>query len=96
MHGWAKTIEPDGTPYSPTLAMELKLSHYGWDKLVCGLVDLYEYGGEKDSLPLLERITDWAMRTLDRTRKAATADDSSRASLRSGTHYPRIFIAPTA
>lgn len=74
MHGWAKTIEPDGTPYSPTLAMELKLSHYGWDKLVCGLVDLYEYGGEKDSLPLLERMTDWAMKTLDRTRQAATAE----------------------
>jgi hypothetical protein len=75
MREWAKTIEPDGTPYYTTGAVELRFSHYAWDKLVCGLVDLYEYGGEKDSLPVLERITDWARRNLDRTRKAATADD---------------------
>jgi DUF1680 family protein len=74
MREWVKTIEPDGTPYHPTWAKELRFSHYAWDKLVCGLVDLYEYGGEKDSLPVLERITDWGMRNLDRTRKPATPD----------------------
>jgi DUF1680 family protein len=72
---WAKTIAPDGTPYQPTWAQELKYSHYAWDKLVCGLVDLYAYGGEKESLPVLERITDWATRTLDRTRQPATPED---------------------
>ena len=66
---WAKTIEPDGTSYYPTLAKGLELTHYHWDKFVCGLVDLYEYCGEKDALPGLERITDWAMKNLDRARK---------------------------
>lgn len=75
MREWAKTIEPDGTSYYPCLAKELRFSHYGWDKMVYGLVDLYEYGGDKDALPLLERITDWAMSKLDRTRKPATDDE---------------------
>jgi len=75
MREWVKTIEPDGTPYHPTWARELRFSHYAWDKLVCGLVDLYEYGGEKDSLPVLDRITDWGMRNLDRTRQPATPDN---------------------
>jgi DUF1680 family protein len=69
MREWAKTIEPDGTPYFPTGAKDLRRTHYAWDKLVCGLVDLYEYCGEKESLPPLERITDWAMKNLDRSRK---------------------------
>jgi len=75
MREWVKTIEPDGTPYHPTWAKELRFSHYAWDKLVCGLVDLYEYGSEKDSLPVLERITDWGVRNLDRTRKPAIPDN---------------------
>jgi DUF1680 family protein len=75
MREWAKTIEQDGTPYYPTLMQELKYTHYAWDKLVCGLVDLHEYGGEKDALPVLERITDWATRTLDRSRQPATPED---------------------
>jgi hypothetical protein len=36
---------------------------------VCGLVDLYEYAGRADALPLLEKITDWAITNLDRIRQ---------------------------
>ena len=74
---WAKTIQPDGTSYYPTLAKELRFSHYGWDKLVCGLVDLYEYCGEKDTLPVLEKITDWAINNLDRSRRPPTPEEIS-------------------
>ncbi|HEX4030678.1 MAG TPA: beta-L-arabinofuranosidase domain-containing protein [Terracidiphilus sp.] len=62
---WAKTIEPDGffyysrNPWAP---------HYTYDKTVCGLVDMAEYCGRKDALPLLEKITDWAIANLDRSR----------------------------
>ncbi len=63
---WAKTIEPDGYfyysrgPHTP---------HYIYEKTVCGLVDLYEYGGRKEAIPALERITAWADKNLDRSRK---------------------------
>lgn len=66
MTEWGKTIEPDGyffysrKPITP---------HYIYEKTVCGLVDLYEYCGREDALPLLERITDWAIKNLDRARK---------------------------
>lgn len=62
---WAKTIETDGffyysrKPWAP---------HYTYDKMVGGLVDMAKYGGRKDALPLLERITDWAIANLDRSR----------------------------
>lgn len=62
---WAKAIEPDGffyysrKPWAP---------HYTYDKTVCGLIDLFEYCDRKDALPLLEKITDWAIANLDRSR----------------------------
>jgi len=71
MKEWAKTIEPDGTSYWPTVSVEPRLTFYQYDKMVCGLVDMYEYCGEKDALPALERITDWAVKNLDRSRKPA-------------------------
>jgi uncharacterized protein len=42
--------------------------HYTYDKTLCGLIDLYEYGGQQDALLHAERITDWAIANLDRTR----------------------------
>jgi DUF1680 family protein len=76
MREWAKTIEPDGTPYYPLgNTKELRDSHYAWDKQVYGLVDLYEYCGEKEALPPLEKITDWAVKSLDRTRKPPVGFD---------------------
>jgi DUF1680 family protein len=63
---WGKTVEDDGYffysrhPNSP---------HYIYDKMVCGLVDVYQYCDRKDALELLEKITDWAITNLDRIRK---------------------------
>ena len=63
---WAKAIEPDGYFF---YSRHPWLPHYIYEKTVCGLVDLYEYGGRKDALPLLEKITDWAIDNLDRIRR---------------------------
>ncbi|MGA2327693.1 MAG: beta-L-arabinofuranosidase domain-containing protein [Bryobacteraceae bacterium] len=66
MREWGKTVEQDGffyysrNPHTP---------HYVYEKTICGLVDLYEYGGVRDALPLLDKITDWATRNLDRSRR---------------------------
>jgi len=66
MMEWGKTIEDDGyffysrRPWQP---------HYIYEKTICGLVDLYEFCGRKDALPLIEKITDWAIGNLDRIRK---------------------------
>jgi hypothetical protein len=63
---WGKTIEDDGYFYYSRRPIDL---HYTYEKTVCGLVDLIEYGGRKDAAPLLEKITDWAIIGLDRERK---------------------------
>jgi DUF1680 family protein len=66
MSEWAATIEPDGwffysrRPWQP---------HYIYDKTVGGLVDLAVYAGRKDALTHLEKITDWAIENLDRSRR---------------------------
>ena len=69
---WGRTIEPDGYFFYSRRPWE---PHYIYDKTVCGLVDLYEFGGRKDALPLLEKITDWAISNLDRERKPDTATE---------------------
>ena len=71
---WAKTIEPDGYFY---YSRKPTTYHYTYDKTVCGLVDLCRYGGYEDALPLLEKITDWAIKNLDRKRQPATPQDAS-------------------
>jgi uncharacterized protein len=63
MEGWAKTLPADG---------DSGMRAYEFEKLVCGLVDLYQYGGVDAALPLLERATDAAVRSFDRTRALAT------------------------
>ena len=60
--GWRRTIGPDG---------DARMRLYDWEKLLCGLVDLQVYAGCREALPVLERTTDWAARTFDRTRRAA-------------------------
>lgn len=74
---WAKTVEPDGAPYYPTLSKELRFSHYAWDKLLGGLLDVYEYANEPRALALAERITAWAENTLDRARQIPAGFDIS-------------------
>jgi DUF1680 family protein len=57
MTGFAKTVKPDGNT---------GMRHYPFDKLVCGLVDMQQYAGHADAVPLLEKITDAASRTFSR------------------------------
>jgi DUF1680 family protein len=50
---WGKTIKPDG---------DCRMDLYAYEKLVCGLVDLQEYGGVSAAAPLLEKTLAWTMR----------------------------------
>ncbi len=63
---WGRAIDSDGYFYYSRRPIH---PHYTYDKTVCGLVDLYEFCGRKDALPLLEKITDWAIPNLDRERR---------------------------
>ena len=64
--GWQATIGPDG---------DARMAPYPWEKLVCGLVDLHCYAGHDAAMPILERTTEWAARTFDRTRRLADEYD---------------------
>jgi uncharacterized protein len=98
MLGWAKTIQPDGFFYYSRHPIT---PHYIYDKTVCGLVDMMQYLGEERALPLLDRITDWAIKNLDRSRKPGTlsggqewytvSENLYRAFLRTGDPKYRSF-----
>ena len=64
MEGWARTLPPDG---------DSGMRFYEFEKLVCGLVDLYQFGGVDAALPLLENATVAAAEHFDRTRARATS-----------------------
>jgi DUF1680 family protein len=59
---WAKTLPANG---------DLNLHHYPWEKLLGGLSDMKQYAGYDKADSLMERITDWAIDNLDRTRTPA-------------------------
>ena len=65
---YAKTVKPDGGRGQ---------GHYGFDKLVCGLVDLQSYAEFPDAIGLLEKVTESAIKTFDRKNEAATVDQFS-------------------
>jgi uncharacterized protein len=60
--GWAKTVKPDG---------DCGMSHYTFDKLVCGLVDLKQYADYDPAVPMLEKVTHWAEKALSRANVEA-------------------------
>jgi len=60
--GWVRTVKPDG---------DAGVRHYPYDKMVCGLVDLARYAEHQDAVPLLERITDFAAKSLSRDNHLA-------------------------
>ena len=62
---WAKTIESNGYFYYSRKPIT---PHYIYDKMMCGLVDLLDFGGHTDVVPHMETITDWAIANLDRSR----------------------------
>jgi DUF1680 family protein len=69
MDEWGKTIDEDGffgyrsPPHNP--------GHYIYDKMVGGLVDIYEYIGNERALDYLSKITGWAEKNLDRSNPYA-------------------------
>ena len=63
---WARCIGPDGYFYA---APKPNAPHYIYDKMLWGLVDSYSYCGNTNALTALSRITDWAIKNLDRSRK---------------------------
>ena len=82
MDEWAKTIAPDGYFY---YSRQPHFPHYIYEKTVCGLVDMYAYGGNKQAISHLERITAWAENNLDRTRR--TPRDGERGFSADGTEW---------
>lgn len=60
---WSKTIGPDGN---------CRMGHYAFEKLVCGLVDLQQYAGYEAAGAMLDRVVDWAAKTLNRDNHPAT------------------------
>ena len=66
LDGWAQTIAPDGFFY---YSSKPNAPHYIFDKMAGGLVDMALYCGRKDALDDLSRITDWAIKSLDRSHK---------------------------
>ncbi|MBN2181353.1 MAG: glycoside hydrolase family 127 protein [Sedimentisphaerales bacterium] len=59
---WAKTLGADGDP---------RMRHYPWEKLVGGLSDMHQYAGHYGTPELMEKIVDWGIKNLDRTRTPA-------------------------
>ncbi len=59
---WAKTVKPDGN---------CGMGHYPFEKLVGGLVDLQLYAGYDGASATLEKVVDYAIKSLDRTRAPA-------------------------
>jgi len=66
--GWAECMAPDGFFF---IEKEPGLPPYYYDKMVCGLVDLMVYCHTPEARGYLDRITDWAIAHLDRTRAYA-------------------------
>jgi uncharacterized protein len=62
MTEFAKTVGSDGN---------CRMGPYPYEKLTCGLVDMHVYAGQSDAIPLLEKVTDYASKTFDRTRAPA-------------------------
>ena len=63
---WAKCIESDGYFYA---SRKPNAPHYIFDKMLWGLLDAHAYCDNQEALGHLERITDWAIRHLERSRR---------------------------
>jgi DUF1680 family protein len=63
---WAKCIEPDGYFYA---SRKPNAPHYIYDKMLWGLLDAHAYCDNREALLHLSRITDWAIKNLDRSRR---------------------------
>lgn len=59
---WAKTLATNGDAH---------MRHYPWEKLLGGLSDAHQYIGHDKAPALMEKIVDWGIANLDRTRTPA-------------------------
>jgi DUF1680 family protein len=84
---WSKCIESDGYFY---YSKKPNARHYIYDKFVGGLVDAHHYCGSPEALPALSRITDWAIKHLERSRKIA---DSSTEWYTLSENLYRAYLA---
>jgi hypothetical protein len=67
--GWAKTIGADGNPRMGDDPCDMH--HYTWEKLLGGLCDMNQYAGHDGTPLLMEKVVDWGIKNLDRTRAHA-------------------------
>ena len=96
--GWARCIGTDGYFYA---SAKPNAPHYIYDKMVGGLVDAYRYCGNRDALESLARITAWAERNLERSRRVGDtstewytlSENLYRAYLATGDARYREFAA---
>jgi hypothetical protein len=63
---WAKCIEADGYFFA---SRKPNAPHYVYDKFLWGLLDAHAYCENQDALSHLGRITDWAIKNLERSRR---------------------------
>ena len=63
---WAKCIEPDGYCFA---SRKPNAPHYIYDKMLWGLLDAHAYCENREALGHLGRITDWAIKNLNRSRR---------------------------
>jgi len=69
---WGKCIAADGYFY---YSLKPNAPHYIYDKMVGGLVDAYLYCDNREAIGHLRHITDWAVKSLERSRR--TGDTST-------------------
>jgi DUF1680 family protein len=63
MTEWAKTVASNGN---------CRMRHYAFDKLACGLLDMHLYAQHPDASGLLEKVTSYAQRWLEREPRTVT------------------------
>ncbi|MBS1874443.1 MAG: glycoside hydrolase family 127 protein [Acidobacteria bacterium] len=69
MRAWAQCFDKTGQAGA----------HYPFDKTLCGLLDLHLYAKVPEALPLAERLTQAAVKSLSRTRQLASPADQQAA-----------------
>ena len=79
--GYAETVGADG---------DVQMSLYGYEKLLCGLVDAACYAGHDEAIGLLERTAEWAARTLERDRPTPHAANFAGGVITAGGHARTI------
>ncbi len=68
INGWGECIDSNGYFF---FTKDNKSQHYTYEKTLCGLIDAYQYTGNKDALKYMSIITDWGIKNLSRDKKWA-------------------------